>query len=492
MSLIQVSDLTFAYEGSYDNIFEHASFSFDTSWRLGFTGRNGRGKTTFLRLLCGAYPYRGTISASVDFEYFPRTVRDPAQSTLEVLETLCGAPAWRLLRELNLLELDEDALYRPFFTLSNGEQARALLAALFLGENRYPLIDEPTNHLDMQGRALVSRYLQTKRGFLLVSHDRAFLDGCVDHILSINRTSIEVCSGDFSTWWENRERQEQFERTQNERLRQDIRRLEAAAQQSGRWAGRVEQSKGNAAHDAAPNHRSYAAEQSRRMQQRRKNLERRRGRAIEEASQLLKNVETAEELKLTQAAYRRERLLSLREVSIRYGAAPVCSGVSFTVEAGERVALCGPNGCGKTSLLRLILGEDVPHAGTIERGGGLTISYVPQDTSALRGSLTDFARRAQINETQLKTILRKLDFSRVQLEKDLSALSAGQRKKVLLARSLCERAHLLLWDEPMNYVDVVSRIQLETLLLEYRPTILFVEHDRAFCEKIATKTVPLR
>ena len=123
------------------------------------------------------------------------------------------------------------------------------------------------------------------------------------------------------------------------------------------------------------------------------------------------------------------------------------------------------------------------------KGSQLKISYVSQDISHLDGSVTDYARKHGIDETLFRAILRKFDFSRVQLEKDLSSFSGGQKKKVLIAKSLCEPAHLNIWDEPLNFIDVISRMQIEELLLEYAPTILFVEHDQAFCENIATKMV---
>ena len=117
---------------------------------------------------------------------------------------------------------------------------------------------------------------------------------------------------------------------------------------------------------------------------------------------------------------------------------------------------------------------------------------MPQDTSFLRGDLKGFARERDIDESLFKAILRKLDFSRVQFEKDMADFSAGQKKKVLIAASLCEKAHLHVWDEPMNYIDVYSRMQIEELILRSAPTLLFVEHDRAFCGKVATATVELR
>ena len=208
MSMIRAENLTFAYPSSYDNIFENVSFQIDTDWKLGFIGRNGRGKTTFLNLLLGKYEYQGKIQASVQFDYFPYPVSNKNRLTTDILSEVCPlAEEWELLRELSYLEVREDALWRPFFTLSNGEQTKVLLAALFLNSGHFLLIDEPTNHLDMKARETVSAYLKRKKGFILVSHDRCFLDGCVDHILSINRSDIEVQRGNFSTWFTNFQRQ---------------------------------------------------------------------------------------------------------------------------------------------------------------------------------------------------------------------------------------------------------------------------------------------
>ncbi len=488
MSVIRVSNLTFCYDGSYDNIFENVSFQIDTGWKLGFVGRNGRGKTTFLRLLMGQYEYRGTISSPVEFAYFPYPVQDTAQSTRAVLARICDMDReWELMRELSRLRVSADALDRPFATLSSGEQTKALLAALFLGEDRFLLIDEPTNHLDMEARRLVSDYLNTKSGFILVSHDRAFLDGCIDHVLSINRADIEVQSGNFSSWLRNRQRQDDFELAENEKLKKEIRRLEKASREKAVWADRIEASKiGSHAAD-----RGYIGHKSAKMMKRAKTLENRQQAAIRERSGLLKNIESAESLKLRPLPYHQNTLARFAGVAVRYGEKTVCSGVSFDVKQGERVALAGKNGSGKSSLLKLLCGQALEYTGEVYKGSGLTVSYVPQDASALCGSLSEYAARYGVGESLFKAILRKLDFARVQFEKDMRDLSAGQKKKVLLARSLCESAHLYVWDEPLNYIDVISRMQIEELILQFEPSLLFVEHDRAFCEKIATKAVRL-
>ena len=494
MSLINISDLSFAYDGSYDYVFEHVSFQIDTDWRLGFTGRNGRGKTTFLRLLMGAYAYQGSISASVEFEYFPYPVADMSRLTMDILEEIDEElEYWQIARELAALECDEDILYRPFDTLSNGERTKALLAVLFLKENAFLLIDEPTNHLDMHGREVLSRYLKSKKGFILVSHDRSFLDGCIDHILSINRADIDIQRGNFSSWYVNKERQDNFERAENARLLGEISHLETAIREKGAGADAIEAQKlgGKNSRYVKAGSMPIMAAKSKKLQSQRKSFEKRQQRAVEEKEGLLKNIEYNEELKLGQLSYFSRRLLECRELSVDYGGGAVFAPVSFTVERGDRIALLGRNGSGKSSLLKLIMGQDIPHSGVLELGSRLRISYVPQDADDLAGSLNEYATEYGIDETLFKTILRKLNFSRAMFDKDMKDYSGGQKKKVLLARSLCEEAHLHIWDEPMNFVDVISRMQIEELLVNYQPTILFVEHDRAFCERVATKRVEL-
>ena len=495
MSAINVSNLTFAYDGSYDNIFENASFQLDTDWRLGFTGRNGRGKTTFLNLLMGKYEYSGTISASVEFAYFPYPVPDKSRMGCEIVEEIYpDFEYWQIARELHALELDEEILYRPYETLSNGEQTKLLLAVLFLKENNFLLIDEPTNHLDLHGRQIVSRYLNGKKGFILVSHDRAFLDGCVDHILSINRSTIEVQKGNFSTWYHNKQLQDNFELAENEKLKKEIRRLEETAREKARWSDAAERSKFGVDPlrvDKPKNYRPYQGAKAKKAMARSKAIEQRQQAAIEEKSALLKDIDQTHDLKIFQTQFHSDRILELREVSIDYGGGPVCENISFQLCRGGRVALQGANGSGKSSLLKLVLGQDIPHTGTLWMGSELKISYVPQDASDLRGSLADYALEQGLDEALFKAMLQKLGFQREQFAKDIANFSAGQKKKVLIAQSIIEPAHLHIWDEPMNYIDVISRMQIEQLLLQFRPTLLFVEHDKMFCEKIATQTVIL-
>ena len=474
MSLIQVSNLTFGYEGSFDNVFENASFSMDTNWRCGFIGRNGRGKTTFLNLLLGKYAYSGTISASVNFEYFPFEVENPDDTPLEIAESIMpDFEMWRLTRELNLLDADPGLLYRPYSTLSYGERTKVLLSILFILENSFLLIDEPTNHLDIEARGTLAQYLKSKKGFILVSHDRAFLDEVIDHVLSINRADITVMRGNFTTWQQEKDREDQFELQQNEKLKKDVKRLEAAARRSAEWSNRAEDRKIG----FKPERTEKALD--------------RRAYEVKKAA-LLKNIESADtKLQIATLRHPKDLLVEANDLSIDYGDGPIFPPLRFEIRRGDRAALQGKNGCGKSSIIKLLCGEDVPHTGTLKTASGLVVSYIPQSAEGLSGTLRDYAEHCGIDESLFKSILRKLEFQRTQFEKRMEDFSEGQKKKVLIARSLCEKAHLLVWDEPLNFIDVISRMQLETLLKECVPTVIFVEHDRRFVENVATKIIRL-
>ena len=182
---------------------------------------------------------------------------------------------------------------------------------------------------------------------------------------------------------------------------------------------------------------------------------------------------------------------SVSAAEIIYDGKIVSTPVSFELLRGERVALCGGNGSGKSSVLKLILGADIAHTGAVSVASGLIISYVPQTSDRLRGTLGEFAAEHGIDRSLFTAILNKTGFGNADYDGDIAAFSQGQKKKVLIAKSLCERAHLYVWDEPLNYIDIYSRLQIERLLQEFKPTMIFVEHDRAFTEKIATKLVRL-
>lgn len=506
MAQIHVNNLTFAYEGSFDTVFENVSFSIDTNWKLGFIGRNGKGKTTFLQLLLGKYPYSGTIRTSTVFDYFPYEITEEQQKqpAAEFAEEIKGGcELWRVICELELLGEEAEILYRPFGSLSPGERTKVLLAVLFSAENNFLLIDEPTNHLDGPSREKIKEYLAAKKGFILVSHDRDLLDACVDHVLVLNRQTIEVQNGNFSVWWENKERKDKFVRAENEKRLKEIEKLGQASARVQKWADKNEAAKIGfdpvKEHDRSIATRAYIGAKTKKMQSRVKQMEKRISRGIEEKEGLLADLEERIDLRIEPLSHHKEVLVNIRDYSLCYSSAkkPLFDGLTFEIRRGDRIAFHGENGCGKSTLIKMILKKagiaehplDVSEKGLCETASGLVISYVNQDTSTLEGGVSDFCEKRHLDESLFFAVMRQLGVEREQFYKPVEDYSQGQKKKVLLAASLITPAHLYIWDEPLNYIDVFSRMQLEKLLLEYQPTMLFVEHDIRFREKIATKTI---
>lgn len=492
MSMICVENVSFGYDNSFDMVFEHLQFKIDTNWKLGFIGRNGRGKTTFLNLLLGKYTYEGHIHSSTNFEYFPYHVEDKNRDTIEILQTICpNSMEWEIICELEQLDVEADVLYRPFCTLSNGEQTKTLLAALFLTANAFLLLDEPTNHLDINARNAVMSYLKRKKGFILVSHDRILLDECIDHVLSINQTTIDVQKGNFSSWYYNKEKRDYNEKMKNEKLKKEIKRLSVSAKRTSEWSERVEKSKNGTKNSGLKVDKGYIGHKSAKMMKRSKNLESRQHSMIKEKTALMQDIEMAENLMMHPISHFAQKLVSISNISIFYDKNEVFKNFNLDITQGERIAICGKNGCGKSSLLRLITNKNIQYTGHILCASNLKISFVSQNTSEVSGTLYTYAKERKIDETLFMTILRKMGFAREQFNKQIQQYSEGQKKKVLLAASLSEQAHLYIWDEPLNYIDVITRMQIEDVILTYKPTLLFVEHDTAFIEKIATRVIQL-
>ena len=508
MAQIQVTNLTFSYEGSADDVLKEVTFNIDTDWKLGLIGRNGKGKTTLLNLFMGRYEYRGNIAAGTRFDYFPyqMTESDNKKNAANLIEVWKPqVESWQVLIQMNQLGMDPECLYRPFETLSFGERTRVMLAVLFADENEFLLIDEPTNHLDGTARDIVKKYLSTKKGFILVSHDRDLLDGVCDHVLVLNRATIEVQAGNFSTWWENKEKTDAFRQSENEKHLKEIGKLKTAADRSSRWADKNENTKIGfdpvKDHDRSISSRSFIGAKTKKMQARVKAYETRIDREIKEKEGLLKDIERVNELKIRPLRFHKEVLINAKDLSLKYTGAEqkLFEGLRFQVRRGERVILSGDNGCGKSSVLRAILdltnspdhgrNTELLVSGELEVASGLVISYVNQDTSFLSGTLRGFCKERGLDESLFLAVLRQLDLSREQFVKNMEEFSEGQKKKVLIAASLITPAHLYIWDEPLNYIDVFSRMQIEKLILAYRPTMLLVEHDVRFQEKIATDVI---
>ena len=492
MSIININNLTFSYEGSENYVFRNVDLNLDTNWKLGLVGRNGIGKTTFLNLLLDKYEYSGSINADVNFEYFPFNIENKKFNSYEIAKMYLNYDyeQWKLEKEINLLNVKTKVLLNPFNILSMGEQTKVLLAILFLKVNSFLLIDEPTNHLDLKGRETVANYLKLKRGFIIVSHDRELLDTCIDHVLYINKSTIGIEKGNFSSYFKNKIEKDNFELNENKKLKNEIVQLEKNSSEVKKWANKVENSKYNIKKGVATD-KGYIGHKSAKMMKRAIIAQKRKEKKIAQKSNLLKDIDVIEDLKIRPLDNIKGRLLEFYNFSVIFNNRKIFKEKNFYIENKDRVRLKGPNGCGKSSLLKAILGEDIQYVGKKYSSSNLRFSYVPQNIHGLSGKLDVYAKINKIDESTFKTVLIKLGFNRNQLDKDIESFSNGQKKKVLIAKSLCEEANIYVWDEPLNYVDVFSRMQLENLLLKCKLTMIFVEHDEVFSEKIATKVIDL-
>ena len=496
MTTIEIKNLTFGFDVQTTNLFEQTNLTIQSEWKLGLIGRNGRGKTTLLKLLMGEYTYSGKIEHQLNFTYFPQKVQDKTQLTYYVLQELSDFEQWKIERELNLLQVDSDILWRPFHSLSGGEQTKVLLALLFVDDVNYPLIDEPTNHLDVMARQQVAAYLKAKKqGFIVVSHDRSFVDEVVDHVLSIEKSQLVLYQGDFSVYEEQKGLRDQFEQKQNVKLKKEIGRLKQTAAEKAEWSrGRERDKLGspNKPGSGAIYDTGAIGARAARMMKRSKAIVKRMEDQATEKEKLLKDMEYIEPLSMNYQVTHRKKLLTVQELQLSYGERKLFSPLTFDINQGDRLAIQGPNGSGKSSVIQHLLGIFQGEVtGEVIQPQGVTISYVRQNYEDNRGTLQEFAEEHHLSYQELLNNLWKLGVERKVFQNRIEEMSMGQRKRVELSKSLATPAELFIWDEPLNYLDVFNHKQLEEVIQLVQPTMLIVEHDRTFLNKVATKIIPL-
>ncbi|OHD57392.1 MAG: hypothetical protein A2Y33_07875 [Spirochaetes bacterium GWF1_51_8] len=528
MAKIRFSGVSFHYTSPYRSVFNNLELELDCSWHTGAVGLNGRGKTTFLRLISGALdPVKGAIVSELPVAYFPfdtddwnRSVRECALSMLypyrriwAKIEELLADGSEKALSEYTLLEdqfrnaggydidvrlerevtalgFSPDILTRSFATLSPGEKTRLMIAGLFLQKDVYPLIDEPTNHLDTAGREIVAAYLKSRQGFLCVSHDRRFLENCTDHTLAFEKTGVEIHLHGFAEWDSARMMKTASEEKRNEKIKRTIVKLESAERQRRGWSDKQEMNKYNGNNDVG-NNKGAIGHKAAKMMKQALVIKRRKLEEIEEKKGLLLNIDKEYRIKIPVAEKIPEVLVRADSIFFSYDGFEILRDFRLEVRKGMRLALSGTNGSGKSTLIRILLGELKPATGDIYFPRHLSVSVCRQENSWRDGSFMEYLKTKKLDFDQFRLILGCLG-----IKGDLSAkvpgdFSEGEMRKIELAGSLVSPAHLFIWDEPLNYMDMPARERIEEAVIESSPTMIFVEHDAVFTQRIATDVLDL-
>ncbi|MDH5101221.1 ATP-binding cassette domain-containing protein [Lactobacillus kefiranofaciens] len=501
MSNIRISNLSFRYEDSSENIFNNLDLDLDSFWKLGLVGRNGRGKTTFLNLLRGKLHGLGKIQTKLNFSYYSISINDPTNITLYELQDQVQFEQWELERELNLMGVDPNLLWQPFNTLSGGEQTKVLLALSFTDQDSFPLIDEPTNHLDEDSRKMVSEYLKKHdKGYIVVSHDRDFLNQVTDHILAIENTEMHLYQGNYASYEDTKQKRDEFNQAKNIKLGCEIKGMNKKYVRFNNWSDSIEAQKYSGMktqyiiNRRTQLNKGAIGHAAAKMMKKAINMQHRLDRKIDAKKGLMTNIEEVPELTMNFQPNYHQTLIEAQHLSLKIAGNDLFKNLNLLIKNHSVVSLEGKNGSGKSTFIKLLLGKqnEVGYQGKFVLTNGLTISYLPQDFTQYTGTLKHFAQKHKISYEELLSNLKKMGFPRSAFNTPIEEMSMGQQKRVALAKSLVELANLYLWDEPANYLDVFNQDQLIKLLKEVKPAMLLIEHDQYFIEQVASQRVKLR
>ncbi|WP_308856079.1 ribosomal protection-like ABC-F family protein [uncultured Oscillibacter sp.] len=509
---IQVKDLVKSFEVGH-NVLDGLTFQIDQGERVGLLGKNGAGKTTLFKILTGELDYdegQVTLAPGRRLGLISQIPVYPPEYTVEDVLRTAFSRQQALAEEMRALEArmaagesDSDILRRYdrlserfmafggydtdvavkkvanglsipdsqrsqlFSSLSGGEKTRVNLGRLILEDTDILLLDEPTNHLDLHATEWLEEYIRAFRGTVVViSHDRYFLDRIVTRVIEVLDGKAEFYSGNYSFYAVEKERRYQERMKQYLKEQAKIQQLEKAAEQLRLWAFQGMD-------------KTY-----RRAISMEKRIERMRTTAKPTKARKM-------DARFSTAEFHGDEVLSLRGVSKSYEEKHLFDGITLKVEGGERIALIGDNGTGKSTLIKMIVGELYPDDGRIRTGPQVRCAYLPQivhfdhpDWNLVENMM---AAKKGLSAQSARNRLAAYEFQGEDVMKPVSVLSGGEQSRLRLCMLMDDEINFLILDEPTNHLDIASREWIEEAVEAYDGTLLFVSHDRYFINRFATR-----
>ncbi|KQL46397.1 multidrug ABC transporter ATP-binding protein [Brevibacillus choshinensis] len=519
--LLQLNEISKSYGGT--PMLSGVSMKIETSERIGLIGVNGAGKSTLLQIIAGELPYdRGDVylakGAKIGYlrqnsgleldNTIGKEMRGVFTDMLQVekelreLEGQMSDPAWMadakkyeetmrryaakadwflqnggyeieakirgILHGMGFGSFSQDT---PIHTLSGGQKTRLALAKTLLSEPDLLILDEPTNHLDFETLTWLEGYLRSYPGaILVVSHDRYFLDSLVTVIYELERNEARRYTGNYSKYVIEKEKNREIHAKKYAMQQEQIAKMEEYVER----------------HIV----RATSAKSAKNKRKQLDRLER-----IDKPLGDLKRTKLSFDIGKTS----HKEVLQVRDLEICFGESndrkPLLKNISFQLRRGEKVALIGPNGIGKSTLLKTIIGEFLPDSGEVVWGKEVTTGYYDQEQSSLQlhATILDevWSHFPQIEEARIRRVLGNFLFSGEDVIKKIASLSGGEKARVALSKLMLAEANVMVLDEPTNHLDLSSKEVLESTLTKYEGTLLFISHDRYFLNKLADKIVEL-
>ena len=511
MVLLSVSGVTVEY--GTDVVLNNINFSINEGDRLGIVGVNGAGKSTLAKIIAGTFtPSAGSVYIAKDktvsmlaqnamlesentvlaemLDAFPEIVAAERRlgelsasienhigcnEAIEKYATLTedfrkmGGYEYRSRTKSTLARFGfgEDSLDKTINKLSGGERTRLALVKLLLREPDLLILDEPTNHLDMETLAWLEEHLRSyKKTLILISHDRYFLDRAANKILDIEHTEATIYNGNYSAYAAQKAEQRKALAKKHELQQKEISRIEAIIDQQRRWG-------------QAHNFITIKSKQ--------KQIEHLEKDSVSAPKNLPKNIS----LRFSEARESGSDVLFAENISKSYGERKILSDISFEVKKRDRIMIVGPNGCGKSTLVRILGGLDEDYSGVLRFGYNVIPGYYDQEQQTLDNDSTVLEEVCRAHDKLTMPVVRSalasFLFFAEDMDKKVSVLSGGERARLMLCKMILSQINLLILDEPTNHLDIGSREALEDALMQFSGTIIAVSHDRYFVRKLSSK-----